>query len=555
MTDLRGSYNLIGPPGTGKTTSLSAQVRKLVEEYGSDSVLIASLTRAAAAEIAGRHLPIPRQMIGTLHAHCYHALGCPELTESKISEWNREGGASRFQMTESGGENIDDAFPERVGRLAGDEALQEYQLLRVKMIHRETWPVKIKTFAERWENWKNQNSYYDFVDLIDYAYTDINHAPGNPSFLIVDEAQDLDLLSVALIRKWSEHVQATIYAGDPWQTIYDWRGSDPCALDYIQESNHVKVLEQSYRLPRAVHRYAMKWMEKHLYGYKEIQFKPRDEEGSVEYLPSMNYKTPLHVADLAGQHTDRGKSVMVLGTCSYHVYDIVAALKHLGIPFKNPFRSTRGDWNPLSNRGTSMSDRFISFFGSDKLFYPDKPRKPGTLPWSIEDLKNFTEIMKSSTCLKLGAKKSIALLNDHDTYTLDDLSFWFTDEALAALLRGDVEFLSKNIIESKQKQAKYPLEIICRYGVERLVKSINKDKNFTGMVCPGTIHSVKGAEASVVIICPDISQAAYRMLKDSSEQKNSVIRLFYVGMTRAKEELILLGSAGNDPYVPWPSIA
>jgi len=553
MSELKGEYSLIGPPGAGKTTSLAAQVRKLVEEHGSDSVLIASLTRAAAAEIADRHLPISRSMIGTLHAHCYRALGMPELTESKIAEWNKENSA-RLQMTESSGENIDDSFSERAGRLPGDTLLQEYQLLRVKMVPRETWPVNVTVFAERWEDWKNQNSYYDFVDLIDYAYTDIDHAPGNPSFLIVDEAQDLDLLSVALIRKWSQHVQATIYAGDPWQTIYDWRGSDPHALDYIQYPGHVKVLEQSYRLPRSIHRYAVAWMAKNLDSYKEIVFKPRDEEGEVEYLPHLNYKTPLQVAELAGRYADQEKSVMILGSCSYHVFDIVQALKHLGLIFKNPFRTTRGDWNPLSSRGTSMSDRLISFFGSDKLLYPDRPRKPGTLPWSVLDLQCFTEIMKSSTCLKRGAKKSIALLNDHDIYTLDDLSFWFTDTALAALLRADIEFLSNNIVESKLKQSRYPLKIIRRYGVARLVKAINKNKDFTGMICPGTIHSVKGAEASIVIISPDISQAAYQMWRGSPEQKSSIVRLYYVGMTRAKEKLILLGTSGKDPSVIWPSI-
>jgi len=209
-------------------------------------VLIASLTRAAAAEIAGRHLPIPRHAVGTLHAHCYHSLGRPELTESKIAEWNKENHA-RLQMTESEGENIDDAFPERAGRLPGDTLIQEYQLLRVKMIPRETWPSKVQAFAELWEDWKNQNSYYDFVDLIDYAYQDIDTAPGNPSFLIVDEAQDMDLLSVALIRKWSKHARATIFAGDAWQC--QPAGSQVLTIDgykNIEDLNSKKDLLRSW---------------------------------------------------------------------------------------------------------------------------------------------------------------------------------------------------------------------------------------------------------------------------------------------------------------------
>ena len=67
------TYVLIGPPGTGKTTELSRMVRE-ASDLGW-MPLIASLTKAAAREIAGRDLAIDQQRIGTLHAHAYRALG------------------------------------------------------------------------------------------------------------------------------------------------------------------------------------------------------------------------------------------------------------------------------------------------------------------------------------------------------------------------------------------------------------------------------------------------------------------------------------------------
>ena len=45
------------------------------------SVLISSLTKAAATEIGGRDLPISFDALGTLHSHCCHALGRPEIAE------------------------------------------------------------------------------------------------------------------------------------------------------------------------------------------------------------------------------------------------------------------------------------------------------------------------------------------------------------------------------------------------------------------------------------------------------------------------------------------
>ena len=69
----------VGPPGCGKSTWLGDQVQQAVES--GMSVLISSLTKAAATEIGGRNLPISFDALGTLHSHCYHALGKPEIAE------------------------------------------------------------------------------------------------------------------------------------------------------------------------------------------------------------------------------------------------------------------------------------------------------------------------------------------------------------------------------------------------------------------------------------------------------------------------------------------
>ena len=72
-------YRVVGPPGCGKTTWLTQQVEEAVT--AGRTVLISSLTKAAAAEIGGRGLPIHWDSLGTLHSHCYHALGEPQIAE------------------------------------------------------------------------------------------------------------------------------------------------------------------------------------------------------------------------------------------------------------------------------------------------------------------------------------------------------------------------------------------------------------------------------------------------------------------------------------------
>ncbi|MCC7156548.1 MAG: AAA family ATPase [Bryobacterales bacterium] len=87
---ITSEYRIFGPPGTGKTTNLTRQIRRAVDRFGPDAVLITSFSRAAAAELAGRELPVEPDRIGTLHSHCYHALGGPRIAECNVDEWNKE---------------------------------------------------------------------------------------------------------------------------------------------------------------------------------------------------------------------------------------------------------------------------------------------------------------------------------------------------------------------------------------------------------------------------------------------------------------------------------
>jgi len=58
-------------------------------------------------------------------------------------------------------------------------------------------------------------------------------------------------------------------------------------------------------------------------------------------------------------------------------------------------------------------------------------------------------------------------------------------------------------------------------------------------VIVGTIHSVKGGEADVVFLFPDISPAGDAAYQKHGPPRDSVIRLFYVGMTRARHTLYI----------------
>ena len=159
--------------------------------------------------------------------------------------------------------------------------------------------------------------------------------------------------------------------------------------------------------------------------------------------------------------------------------------------------------------------------------------------WTAEDVNRWTEMVKVKGALSEKGRKIIKQLVDGEDGMLewDAILAIFTEEAVEAGLAGDLDWFEQQLTSAKKTAAKFPLAIIKNRGPECL--------NETPRTFVGTVHSVKGTEADVVYLFPDISRAGMEEWQGSAEQKASVYRLFYVAMTRAKDTLVLAEPLGK----------
>ncbi len=102
----------------------------------------------------------------------------------------------------------------------GDGLLQQLNRLRGMLVPVHAWPATIRHFNIRWQAYKEANHLLDFTDLIEVSMRDMAVAPRNPSVIFADEAQDLNPMQLALVRKWGERAQYFILAGDDDQTVF-----------------------------------------------------------------------------------------------------------------------------------------------------------------------------------------------------------------------------------------------------------------------------------------------------------------------------------------------
>ena len=539
--------DVFGPPGCGKSSYVARQVEVAAEKYGRGGVLVASFTKAAAAELVGRKLPIDKAMVGTLHAHCYRALERPEIAETKAAAWNEK--HPDMALSSAGAVDVDDPLGEPVttdnGAMGGDEAMAVCQVLRAQMVPPDQWPLMARRFHEAWTKWKRAEGLIDFTDMIEMCLEDVPTAPGDPRVGFFDEAQDFTPLELALVRRWCSETDSYVLVGDDDQCIYSFKGATPDAFLEGQKSGAFsKVLSQSYRVPRAVHEFATR-LSGQISRRQPKEYAPRDFGGAVQRSDG-SWKRAETLVEEVERHTGQGKKCMILASCSYFLRPIMAVLRKEAVPYHNPWRRKRGDWNPLV-RGHAKKDGTSTHSALDRLmaFLVTDPSTPGgqQSEWTWGDVALWSKPLASDGVFRTGFKKAVTQKDQHAFVDVFDLSGWMDPEALVRAEEHDLAWFYSRLLGSEMAKYEFPVAIAQKRGKAAL--------RAEPMVSIGTIHSVKGAEADVVFLMPDLSRRGYEQWMFSGlAGSDSTLRLFYVGATRARDTLVLC-SPGQRWHFEW----
>lgn len=560
MEILNGSS--VHPVSTGKTTTLAKLVKDLMNEHGPDSLMVCSFAVTAAKEIgsrfAGEGLKPPDRAIGTLHSQAFRACnyGAVALDPKILVSWNEDHPEWKItpdtRRTSSGGDTGASYTSDPSLAVNGDELISSLDKLRATQVAPDDWPENVRRFHRRWEQWKTAAGALDFTDMIEGALErarDGEPAPGNPRFLIFDEAQDQTPLESSLMAEWGQLAER-LYAGlDDDQAINRWRGGDPAPILGLtpgpdgQVSD--RILGQSYRVPEAVRRIAQRWIVRLGSHRHEKEYRPRvDADGTIAMGAA--YKVPETINDSAlidrlerDLDDNPTESVMVIASCNYMLERLLTGLRQRGVPFHNPYRPGEIRWNPLSgvSAGVSTAERVYRYM----IMHESLEERGGRL-WTGEDIQYWADLVKLGPAgMVRGAKKMISLLDPHATVPEAQVRALFQDaEAFGWATEPDPDWLARALLAAKAKTALYPIEVARAHGPHAIAQRPR--------LVVGTIHSVKGATADIVYVAPDISGAGAKNAAESPGGRDELIRLFYVAMTRAYRELRLL-QAANPQYV------
>ncbi len=207
---------VLAGPGTGKTHTITAKIIYLLEE-GINPRKIAALTFTQKASIEMRQRVIKKlnkkelPFIGTFHLLCIRLLRefLPENTRN-FNLCTRK--LQREIISSIGGKNVEKII-ERISRFKNKQTSLDDKTLQIYEIY---------------EKKKKELNLLDFDDLLLKTSSMIKEGKIPPLFehIIVDEFQDINKIQYDIIKGLLKKTGCFSVFGDPDQAIYSFRGSE-----------------------------------------------------------------------------------------------------------------------------------------------------------------------------------------------------------------------------------------------------------------------------------------------------------------------------------------
>ena len=579
-----GPCMVLAPPGSGKTLIVTERTRYLIEEseVRPDQILVITFTRYAAREMkerferltAGKNYPVT---FGTFHSifygilKCAYGIGANNLMSEKESSVLLQ-------------EVLDQTDIESTPEVEDEEELVRELLREVGMVknglyHLKDFHSKYLTqdeFAEvfrSYEHQKKELKKFDFDDMLVQCYALFRKKPEilqgwqkRFQYILIDEFQDINRVQYEVIRMLAAPRYNLFVVGDDDQSIYGFRGAKPELMLYMKQefpSLRTISLTVNYRSTEFITGAAARViLHNDTRFYKRVQsFRGRGQNVHVQEVLD-EQEEAQYVTEEIQKKLDQGikpGEIAVLFRTAVQARMISEILSEHRIPFEmrdyvtNFYRHfivkdmmaylqlaagkrDRSLFLTICNRPlrylarNSMENRQVNFEDLRK-FYCDKD-------WMLDIIDQFdVDVRMMKNMAPYAAIQYIRKKIGYDDFLKEYAEKHQIPWKRLMDVMAELEERSKNFKSYDEWEihiAKYTQELEEQQAKARKIKGERENK-----VQLMTIHSAKGLEfEDVFVIHANEGEIPHQKAekKDEIEEER---RLFYVALTRAKNNLCI----------------
>lgn len=530
---------VVAGPGTGKTKTLTSHAAYLMEhrKVKASEITAVTFTNQAAGEmrrrmekLLGNRRQRKQMQIGTFHALCLSFLReqgeevclidereARELARSVTAEHGLKWKPDQFlawvsreksqeKSKEKSRENSPEELEKGVGVIPEADPEENFEGLSSKMVRmdeksegKEERERLDAAFLAYQAKLKERNC-MDFDDLLLETLERMERAENAEwkkrySYLLVDEFQDINPIQYRLMKAWNEGGRELFVIGDPDQSIYGFRGSDAACFAKLSEDYpdlEIIELRENYRSSAPILNAALAVISENPGKERKLNAAKSEEEPA-----------PVRIVK-AG--SDKGAAIFA----AKEINRLTGGIGMLEAHETAAHATGRRVWGfgdiAVLYRTHRQAELLETCLGQEGIPYVVAGRESYLEADSVQGTLYFFQY----------------LMNETDAFA-----------------KGQAEKLIWNLEDN-------PLaEEIIRMTAETFRPLVQKKKPQAVLERWMTLHGSKGLEFPVTIIhgvqkgMIPLEHAKYAT--DEEEER----RLLYVGMTRAKEELILT-AAGEE---------
>jgi DNA helicase-2/ATP-dependent DNA helicase PcrA len=581
----QGQFLVIAGAGSGKTRVLVYRVAYLVEKgIKPDEILLLTFTRKAAEEMLKRSSLLLDDRCRKVSGGTFHSFANSVLRKYAkvlglsnnftILDRSDSEDAINLIRTQLGFNKTDKRFPRKraiteVISISVNKSEKIQDVLYDEYPQFIEWSDEIDKINQEYKKYKYSKSLLDYDDLLVYLkdllekHENVRFALANKyKFIMVDEYQDTNKLQAYIACLLAAVHKNIMVVGDDSQSIYSFRGANfKNIMDFPKIFKDAKIitLEENYRstqpilnMTNEVIRFAEEKFEKNLFTRKQGKKLPvfvdaRDENRQSKFIVdkilelreegvelgdiAVLFRSGWHSNDLEVELANRNIPFVKYGGQKFveaaHIKDVIAYLRIVHN------RADQISWYRalllLKGVGPKTAERIIlEVVANRESLAIDKK-----LLDKIDGLEAFLELLKKIDIAQHPPAYMIhAFLKYYQPLLkekYDDFNKRLNDldslERIASRYKSLEQFLTDMALEPPERS---------------IVEAGIKDKDDSALTL-STIHSAKGLEwhSVFVIYVAEGHLPSYLSLedKDAIEEER---RLFYVAVTRAKENLFLL---------------
>lgn len=570
-----GPMLVLAGPGSGKTAVITQRTVNLIENGIEPShILVITFTRAAAMHMKSRFLQAVGQercpvTFGTFHAVFFQVLKLAyHYDRSNIISEETRYRLMREILSYQHLEYEDEK--ELIADLLGEISRVKNEQIPLEHFYSSHCGEEVfRSIYREYERKLRENRLLDFDDMLVYTYELFSQRPDILSawqkkyrYILIDEFQDINGLQWEIMKMMAAPLDNLFAVGDDDQSIYRFRGSKPeIMLGFNKVYPHAKILRLNvnYRCASSIVTAAGKLISGNEERFAKDMKADFIKEDAVEFrlFEDEKQENSFVTQEIIQSH-EKGvpyREMAVLFRTNLQPGPLMEQLLSRNLPFraKDKIPNIYEHWIARDlftyiriARGSNRREDFLSIMNKPKRYIGRDSLCEGTVsfeewirmydeqPWIAERIeKLWCDIKLIAGMSPYAAVNYIRRGIGYDDYIAEYADYRGIKKEELYEAADEIQAGARGFRTFEE----WFLHI--QQYTKQLSQMVRQEPAAGDSVVLSTLHSAKGLEfRQVFLIDVNEGMMPYKkaVLKEEIEEER---RLFYVGMTRARERLVL----------------